>query len=88
MPPQTGKQETDMTRGIDVVMFFLGSVMLTALSFSPVAHAQQTDNVAREALQLHRPDNHATQKESISGGACAIQTVAIRHFARRYPPVH
>ena len=62
-----------MAQRIIPVTFFMGSIILAMLSFSPIAHAQQGDDVARDTLRLHRPDNHATQKESISGGACAIQ---------------
>ena len=48
---------------------------LMALVFSPGAFAQQTED-SSETLKLHRPDNHATQKESISGGACVVETGA------------
>jgi hypothetical protein len=48
---------------------------LIALVFSPAALAQQA-GASSETLQLHRPDNHATQKESISGGACVVETGA------------
>jgi hypothetical protein len=52
-----------------------GWTLLMALAWLPGAHAQQ-DGVIDDSWRLHRPDNHATQKESISGGACAIQTGA------------
>ena len=52
-----------------------GWVLLMALILVPVAHAQQKSAVD-DGWRLHRPDNHATQKESISGGACAVQTGA------------
>ena len=48
---------------------------LIALAFPPTALGQRTDG-SSATLQLHRPDNHATQKESISGGACVVETGA------------
>src|SRR5687768_5104517 len=60
-----------MTQQLFRPVLYFGYAILMSLAFSPVTHAQQT-----EALQLHRPDNHATQKESISGGACIVQTGA------------
>lgn len=52
-------------------VLYFGYAILMSLAFSPITHALQA-----EALQLHRPDNHATQKESISGGACVVETGA------------
>ncbi|SOD42007.1 hypothetical protein [Nitrosovibrio sp. Nv4] len=60
-----------MTQQLFRSVLYFGYAILITLAFSPATHAQQT-----EALQLHRPDNHATQKESISGGACIVQTGA------------
>jgi hypothetical protein len=53
----------------------LGALLIT-LIYLPAAHAQQTDEVATNGWRPHRPNNQAKQKESISGGACAIQTGA------------
>ena len=50
--------------------------LLTALAWPPAAHAQQDKGITDDGWRLHRPDNHATQKESISGGACSVQTGA------------
>lgn len=50
--------------------------LLTALAWLPAVHAQQDKGMVDDGWRLHRPDNHATQKESISGGACAVQTGA------------
>jgi hypothetical protein len=55
-------------------IFIRTCVLLAALAFIPGAHAQKDSDGAE--WRLHRPDNHATQKESISGGACAVQTGA------------
>ncbi|SEO66289.1 hypothetical protein [Nitrosovibrio sp. Nv6] len=60
-----------MTQQLFCSVLYFRYAILMSLAFSQVTHAQQT-----EALQLHRPDNHATQKESISGGACIVQTGA------------
>lgn len=60
-----------MTQQLFCSVLYFRYAILMSLAFSPATHAQQT-----EALQLHRPDNHATQKESISGGACIVQTGA------------
>lgn len=48
---------------------------LIVLAFPPTALAQQTGG-SSATLQLHRPDNQPTQKESISGGACVVETGA------------
>jgi hypothetical protein len=48
---------------------------LIALAFPPTVLAQQTEG-SSGTLQLHRPDNQPTQKESISGGACVVETGA------------
>jgi hypothetical protein len=53
----------------------LGALLIT-LIYLPAAHAQQTDEVGSNGWRPHRPNNQAKQKESISGGACAIQTGA------------
>jgi hypothetical protein len=50
--------------------------LLIALITLPSADARQTDEMAANGWRPHRPDNQAKQKESISGGACAIQTGA------------
>lgn len=50
--------------------------LLVVLACLPPAYAEQAAEVLDEEWRLHRPDNHATQKESISGGACAVQTGA------------
>ena len=52
-----------------------GCVLLMALILLQSAHAAQGSAID-DGWRLHRPDNHATQKESISGGACAVQTGA------------
>lgn len=56
------------------LLFIRTCLLLAALAFIPGVHAQK-DSAGAE-WRLHRPDNHATQKESISGGACAVQTGA------------
>jgi len=38
-----------MTQRIFPIVFYLGCVALMALTFLPVAHAQQTDNVSEGA---------------------------------------
>ncbi|HEV7929623.1 MAG TPA: hypothetical protein VGP12_05765, partial [Nitrosospira sp.] len=53
----------------------LGAFLITLIYLS-AAHAQQTDDMATNDWRPHRPNNQAKQKESISGGACAIQTGA------------
>lgn len=53
-----------------------GCTLLMALALLTDVHAQQGGDVVDDGWRLHRPDNHATQKASISGGACAIQTGA------------
>lgn len=53
-----------------------GILLLMILALLPIAHAQQIQGGADSAMRLHRPDNQAKQKESISGGTCAVQTGA------------
>lgn len=62
-----------MAQRIFLIVLYLGWPLM-ALAFLPPAYGQQ--GASTEALQLHRPDNHATQKESISGGACVVETGA------------
>ena len=52
----------------------VGCMLLINLALLPHVHAQQGGGVVDDSWRLYRPDNHATQKESISGGACAVQT--------------
>ncbi|MDQ3186436.1 MAG: hypothetical protein M3Q16_08310 [Pseudomonadota bacterium] len=58
------------------MMFYASCIVTMALAFLSIAHAQQTDSISGDSWQLHRPDNQAKQKESISGGACVVQTGA------------
>jgi hypothetical protein len=58
------------------IMLSLGYAIFINSAFIPAAHAQQVSGKPGDEWRLHRPDNHAKQKESISGGACAIQSGA------------
>lgn len=65
-----------MIRRILPMTFYLRCIVLAALAFFPTAQAQRTGSVSGDTWQLHRPDNHAKQKEAITGGACVVQTGA------------
>lgn len=57
--------------------FCAGFAVIIILSYFTLAHAQQAGGTSGGGeWGLHRPDNQAKQKESISGGACAILTGA------------
>lgn len=62
-----------MIQPVFPLIFIRTCVSLAALMFMSGAHAEKDST---DEWRLHRPDNHATQKESISGGACAVQTGA------------
>lgn len=68
-----------MARWILPMVFAFGLGCAMMMVFWPVAHAQQADkaeNISGGTASLYRPDNHAKQKEAISGGTCVIQTGA------------
>ena len=57
-----------MTQRMSILAFYQGCVVLMALAALPVAHAQETANVASGAWQPHRPDNQPKQKEGYLWG--------------------
>ena len=65
-----------MTLRIFFLIFHLTIGLAITFPFTPILHAQQGEGDSREKWRLHRPDNQAKQKESISGGACIVQTGA------------
>lgn len=63
-----------MTQHILSTALGLGCAIMMALW--PAAHAQQADNIYGGTTSLYRPDNHAKQKEAITGGTCVIESGA------------
>jgi hypothetical protein len=67
---------TLMTQQIFIAAFRAGIVALMTLIAVPVSKAQQDTGEISTEWRTYRPDNHAKQKEAISGGTCVVQTGA------------
>lgn len=65
-----------MTQQIFIAAFRAGIVALMALMAVPASKAQQNTGEVSTEWRTYRPDNHAKQKEAISGGTCVVQTGA------------
>jgi hypothetical protein len=65
-----------MTQQIFIAAFRAGIVALMTLMAVPASKAQQNTGEVSTEWRTYRPDNHAKQKEAISGGTCVVQTGA------------
>jgi hypothetical protein len=65
-----------VTQQIFIAGLGAGILTLVALTAAPVSHAQQGTSEISTEWRTYRPDNHAKQKEAISGGTCVVQTGA------------
>jgi hypothetical protein len=65
-----------MTQQNFIAAFSAGIVALMTLMAVPVLKAQQNTGEVSTEWRTYRPDNHAKQKEAISGGTCVVQTGA------------
>jgi hypothetical protein len=65
-----------MTQQNFIAAFSAGIVALMTLMAVPVSKAQQDTGEVSTEWRTYRPDNHAKQKEAISGGTCVVQTGA------------
>jgi hypothetical protein len=65
-----------MTQQMFIAAFRAGILTLMALTAASASYAQQVTSETGTEWRAYRPDNHAKQKEAISGGTCVVQTGA------------